>query len=75
MINCFVIKTTPNPKDILSKKKDYKGVMNKTKAFVLSWLLQRNLLCTNQIVWIINYKYKLIASFLLTYILEATFCN
>ena len=32
------------------KKKDDKGVMNKTKAFVLSWLLRRNLLCTNRIV-------------------------
>ena len=50
MINCFVNKTTTNPKDILSKKKDHKGVMNKTKAFVLSWLLRRNLLCTNRIV-------------------------
>ena len=35
MINRFVNKTTTNPKDILSKKKDHKSVMNETKAFVL----------------------------------------
>ena len=56
MVNCFVNKTTTNPKDILSKKKDHKGVMNKTKAFVLCQLLRRNLLCTNRIVGSINYK-------------------
>ena len=39
MINCFVNKTTTNPKDILSKKKDHKDLTNKTRAFVLSWLL------------------------------------
>ena len=32
MVNCFVNKTTTNPKDILSKKKDHKGVMNKTSC-------------------------------------------
>lgn len=55
MINCFVNNNNNEPERYIVKEKDSKDLTNKTEAFVLSWLWQRNLLCTNRIVGIINY--------------------